>query len=196
MRDTLIDKLRVWRPDSRIIHELNTAGTGSPRADIACIGREEILLFEIKSERDVLKRLPHQWEAFNACSHKTFLILDKKFTKAKDLEELKNLKHCRKDNIWTYPETPAKLWTIAPRGFRQTFLPTPDTRRTLNLLWRAELIEVCNNLSLPYASKDNMLMLVERIILGATGRQIIQQVCQMLRTRKFANADILMEPLL
>lgn len=190
MRNTVIDKLRALRPDSRIIHELNTAGTGSARADLACIGKSEILLFEIKSERDTLKRLTSQWEAFSRASHRTILVLDRKFFP--DLNILSphlhlDLKNCRSENIWLYPEK--YHWNLNVRGYGLNFLPTPELKPTLNMLWREELLTLCNNLNVKYLSKDNMLTLVERIILNCTGRDIIEQVCSALRTRKFAKAD-------
>jgi hypothetical protein len=66
---------------------------------------------------------------------------------------------------------------------------TPDTRAMLNLLWRDELVSLCKNLGLPYLAKENMTKLTERLILGATGRQITEGVCAALRTRPFAEAD-------
>jgi len=208
IRNSVIDKIRQLRPDSRIIHELNTNGTGSCRADIAAIGIEEILMFEIKSERDKLARLTKQQEAFKNCSHKFFIVLDKKFFKEKVYSddrknclepnlELETILGSRlvKDHIWHYPEplTDQFLfdhsWKIEPRRYGQNFFPTPNTRAMLNLLWAEELREVCRNLVLPYLSKDNMMKLIERIILGATGRHIVQQVCLMLRKRRFAEAD-------
>jgi hypothetical protein len=186
---------------------LNTAGTGSPRADLACVGRAEILLFEIKSEKDVLKRLAKQWEAFSACSHQTYLVLDKKFFTISnhtnrvrpfivEPEEFKSLKgYGTNKNLWYYPE-PKKTdfsldhtWKIVPRGSKQDSFPTPELRAVLQLLWREELLEVCRDTALPYQSKDNMMKLVERMILGLTGRQIITQTCRMLRKRPFAVAD-------
>jgi hypothetical protein len=202
MRNTIIDKLRAERPGSRIIHELNTNGSGSPRADIAAIGVSEILLFEIKSEKDVLKRLAHQWQAFSACSHQTFLVLDKKFFVAK---EYANGAGIRYDSgvqlaevmgsythkyIWPYPE-PRKnsnryvdqSWNVKP------LYDTPNTRAMLNLLWREELLTLLKSLGLTYIAKDNMQKLIERLILGATGRQIVEGVCTALRRRPFAEAD-------
>lgn len=207
MRLSVIDKLRAYRPESRIIHELNTAGTGSPRADLACVGKSEILLFEIKSEKDVLKRLVKQWDAFSACSHQTYLVLDKKFFTITQLpnrvrpvivepEEFKNLKgYTTHKNLWYYPE-PKKTdfswdhtWKIEPRKFSQDSFPTPNPRHMLQLLWREELLEVCRDTALPFIAKDNMMKLVERMVLGLTGRTIVEQVCRMLRKRRFAVAD-------
>lgn len=207
MRDAVIDKIRQYRPKSRIIHELNTNGTGSCRADLAAIGIEEILTFEIKSERDVLKRLTKQWDAFRDCSHKSFIVLDQKFFTTKtctdsrkpffvEPEDVKALKNCYDGNVWIYPEPKQDAylfdytWKIGPtHRFGNTFFQTPDTRAMLNLLWREELLTLCRNLNLTYVAKDNMKMLIERIILGITGRQIVVQVCAALRSRPFAVAD-------
>jgi hypothetical protein len=203
IRNTVIDKVRQFRPGSRIIHELNTAGTGSPRADLAVVGPAEILLFEIKSERDVLKRLEHQWKAFNACSHQTFLVLDRKFFIEKEYANGAGVRYEPteflssvftspqiRNNVWTYPEPKKNANKYMDQTWKfKSLYDTPCTRAMLNLLWRAELVELCQKLSLPYMSRDNMAKLTERLILGATGRQITEGVCQSLRTRKFAEAD-------
>lgn len=49
---------QYW-PSARIVHELNVE-TGSSRADMAVIGSEELILIELKSERDKLERLDAQ----------------------------------------------------------------------------------------------------------------------------------------
>jgi hypothetical protein len=202
IRNTVIDKIRQVRPCSRIIHELNTAGTGSPRADLAVVGLSEILLFEIKSEKDVLKRLDHQWKAFKRCSHQTFLVLDKKFfvekvyangagTRFDPSEPLIEIVGSHvKDFVWTYPEPLRNSNRYMDQTWKiKGLYDTPDTRAMLNLLWRDELVSLCKNLGLPYLAKENMTKLTERLILGATGRQITEGVCAALRTRPFAEAD-------
>jgi hypothetical protein len=202
IRNTVIDKVRQLRPNSRIIHELNTAGTGSPRADLAVVGLSEILLFEIKSEKDVLKRLDHQWKAFSQCSHQTFLVLDKKFFVEKIYANGAGSRYDPsdaltailgshvKDFVWPYPEPLRNSNRYMDQTWKiKGLYNTPNTRAMLNLLWKAELVSLCVNLGLPYRSNDNMMKLVERIILGATGRQITEGVCAALRTRPFAEAD-------
>lgn len=206
IRNTLIDKLRALRPDSRIIHELNTAGTGSSRADVAAIGKEEILLFEIKSEKDVLKRLASQRAAFEPRSHKTFYVLDKKFfveepfisldsksiVMCPELTEIMGYGGIVRDHIWRYPEPHAKdyfrdhTWKINPK---KSLFMTPAARPILNMLWHSELREVCIETSTPFKSRDTMSDLTERLVLGLTGRQVVQQVCKALRKREFAEAD-------
>lgn len=208
MRNTVIDKIRQFRPNSRIIHELNTAGHGSPRADLAAVGEAEILLFEIKSEKDVLKRLDHQWKAFSACSHQTFLVLDKKFFVEKvyannagtrydpgpKLSEI--LGSHAKNHVWPYPEPQRNKNKYADQSWKVKMrYDTPNTRAMLNLLWRAELIELCKNLSVSFYAKDNMAVLTERLILGSTGRQITEGVCRALRQRPFAEADAVLSSL-
>lgn len=202
MRNNLIDKLRALRPESRIIHELNTAGQGSCRADIAAIGKEEILLFEIKSEKDVLKRLAKQKAAFEACSHKAFFVLDKKFFTPKQLTYVDKFSldpnteltealgtSWLKDNVWHYPEPRPSDYHRDHSWKIKHEQSCPSAKGILRMLWADELREVCKNLNLPYRSKDNMAHLIERITLDATGRDVVKQVCLMLRKRIFAEAD-------
>ena len=75
--------LRAERPSARVIHELNTS-SGGPRLDLAAVDIDRLTLAEIKSERDVLSRLPDQIRAagkvsgdvrvFAAEKHKTALL--------------------------------------------------------------------------------------------------------------------------
>lgn len=55
-------RLRAEFPDARIIHELNVEQLGI-RLDLAAVRPGAITLVEIKSERDVLKRLKSQLQA-------------------------------------------------------------------------------------------------------------------------------------
>lgn len=204
IRNTVIDKIRQVRPASRIIHELNTAGTGSPRADLAAIGESEILMFEIKSERDVLKRLDHQWTAFSKCSHQAFMVLDRKFfvetTYANNagvrydlgekLSAVMNVSRLNGGHLWVYPEPRKNPNKYADQSWKvKPLYQTPEIRAMLRLLWRAELVETLKLYGLPYKASDNMDKLVERLILGCTGRQCVEGVCRALRARPFAEAD-------
>lgn len=62
IRSKVEAQLRLEFPDARIIHELNMQW-GGIRLDLAAVRPSAITLVEIKSERDVLKRLASQVEA-------------------------------------------------------------------------------------------------------------------------------------
>jgi hypothetical protein len=62
IREKAEAQLRREFPDARIIHELNMQW-GGIRLDLAAVTPSTITLVEIKSERDVLKRLPAQVDA-------------------------------------------------------------------------------------------------------------------------------------
>lgn len=56
-------------PGARIVHELNVAGQGTNRIDVAAIETQAIVGVEIKSRKDMLKRLAEQWDTFSKCCH-------------------------------------------------------------------------------------------------------------------------------
>lgn len=59
IRSKVVSALRRLHPDARIIHEL-VIEQGGVRLDVAAVERDCLVVVEIKSERDVLKRLPEQ----------------------------------------------------------------------------------------------------------------------------------------
>jgi len=65
IRAAVVGRLRELMPDARIVHELNVAGQGSNRIDVAAIGKQAIVGVEIKSRKDVLKRLDEQGRSAN-----------------------------------------------------------------------------------------------------------------------------------
>ncbi|MGX1741606.1 hypothetical protein ACWIEX_08630 [Bosea sp. NPDC055353] len=69
IRAAVIVRLRELMPNARLVHELNVAGQGSNRIDVAAIDRQVIVAVEIKSRKDTLKRLGEQWDAFTRCCH-------------------------------------------------------------------------------------------------------------------------------
>lgn len=59
VREAVVARLRLIRPDARIINEINASAFGN-RIDVMAVSRTEIISVEIKSKKDKLSRLPKQ----------------------------------------------------------------------------------------------------------------------------------------
>lgn len=70
-------ELRKHRPESRIMHEVHSGGT--TRVDVMAVGVDEIVVVEIKGERDTISRLPIQIGIMRDISHICVAALHEKF---------------------------------------------------------------------------------------------------------------------
>ncbi|MBM3082678.1 hypothetical protein IMF23_04405, partial [Chelatococcus daeguensis] len=178
---------------ARVIHELKCGGR---RADLAAVEREQIWLFEIKSERDTLDRLGDQVKAFSSASHYTIVVAHERWF---DREPYANgtprlswpHRTAGPHGTWCYPDPSADIspyglyrWRLPARTMRQ-----PHALRLLELLWRAELQWECERHGIPFRSRDTAPMLMERMAWRMTGEQIARAVCRQLRARWFPEAD-------
>ncbi|MEM1040922.1 MAG: NERD domain-containing protein [Pseudomonadota bacterium] len=204
MRDAVVERLRRARPEARIVHELNSAGTGSIRFDIAAISRDEIVVVEIKSRLDKLDRLDHQVPAMLGCSHYAIACLDEKF-----LVESENLCQAMRPTVsskpackfvpssvrklgaavWIYPQDVGvtlreRAWLFPSSAFGQ---PLPEA--ALEMLWADELRSLCNLLRISWGRRSNMSALRNAIRWHATGQEITKGICRELRARTFSQAD-------
>lgn len=78
MRELVAARLREFRPEARIIHELPLRYS-SNRLDMASVGAESIIGVEIKSSRDVTTRLEAQLRAFAPICTKLIVALAPKW---------------------------------------------------------------------------------------------------------------------
>lgn len=212
VRDAVVARLRVLLPKARIVHELNIAGQGSSRIDVAAVGPDYLVGIEIKSEKDKLTRLADQWEAFNKVCDVVIVAAHRKH-----FEEWRN-SHARADvkptlslrhdmagdwklsnHLWCYPsEQELHLrgqyekhgWNIGRRASFSTSKPKPPRAVTmLEMLWRDELASVCYRHGFAATSRSTRPTMIYDLAMGLTGREIKQAVCTELRGRVFAEAD-------
>ncbi|MEW7009519.1 NERD domain-containing protein [Lentilitoribacter sp. EG35] len=204
IRSAVVQKFRDMRPNGRVVHELNSAGTGSIRFDVACVSRAEILICEIKSKLDKLDRLEHQIPAMDLCGHRTIVAFDEKF-----LDERKSnpdaMTHEREGepHIWAVPDMigrKATSWVYPERqrGGRYSKwhwqMPDPAIQKplsgsALHMLWRDELLELCRTFKIATGKRPNRSILIAAILWGCSGEQITKGICWTLRKRVFAEAD-------
>ncbi len=210
IRNAVVARLRELLPSYRIVHELNVAGQGSNRIDVAAIGTEHIVGVEIKSRKDVLKRLDEQWKAFNEACH--FVVVaahEKHFTGFRekywtdDRPSVPQLNHAlffgrwnHDKHIWRYPKPPESEWSkYRPDGtswsfdrLRQ-FDRIPHATKFLEMLWAAELQAECHRHRVSCTSRSTRPDMIRALAWNLTGKEVTHAVCRQLRQRSFAEAD-------
>lgn len=196
IRDYAANRLRQILPGSRIIHELVVGGC---RADLAAVERERITLVEIKSQKDVLKRLDVQMRHFERAAHSVIVIAHEKwfdrtpyntghprFVPSDELE--KGVKD--RATIWAYPEQADRplygtwalpYWKLT--GFQ------PRASEMLLLLWKSELLAEAGRHHVSCSTRSTVTHLVREMAWHMTGKEIAQAVCRQLRGRPFPEAD-------
>lgn len=167
--------LRVAFPDARIIHEL-VLQQGGVRIDLAAVTPNRLICVEIKSERDVLTRLPDQVRAMKRVADLwRVCVADAHVDKAREIAG------------WT--ATIAERELDAP-GYRMGDLARDamyglcNAPARLEMLWADELRRICcpsrnaPRRSCIAAASDSM-----------TGADVRRVVCATLRARPFPRAD-------
>ncbi len=197
IRDAVAERLRRDMPQARIIHELVCGGS---RADLAAVERERVLLFEVKSEKDVLARLPTQLRDFTGSAHGVVLVAHEKwFDKTPYNNGSARLAWPHRadwrHSVWVYPEA-----TPDPYGSYQWRLPRPSLAQPhaaalLCLLWKAELLAEAARHRISVTARSRMPDIVEMMAWHMTGAEIARAVCRQLRARQFPEADLpIVEP--
>ncbi|AKU43492.1 hypothetical protein CPT_Sansa88 [Caulobacter phage Sansa] len=185
IRALVVAAMRRRWPDARIIHEL-VLDQGVVRIDLAAVTEDHIALAEIKSERDVLTRLPKQLSLATKIAGETWLC-----TTLKHAGELDHMRWDRKA-----PELSAALrhtvlmfeqdGLLKPRHAGGMDAPVPDVRSVLMMLWAAELQLIAK----PFGGWSKpRFWCMRAIVENMSGREIRRAVCQALRRRTFARAD-------
>lgn len=191
IRDAVATFLRRELPQARIIHELVCGGS---RADLAAVERERVLLFEVKSEKDVLARLPTQLRDFTGCAHGTVLIAHEKwFDKTPYNNGNLRLAWPHRSewrcDVWVYPETTPDPYRSYQWRLPRPSLAQPHAAALLGLLWKDELLAEAARHRIAITARSRVPDIVELMAWHMTGREIAQAVCRQLRTRPFPEAD-------
>lgn len=211
IRDAVVARLRELMPSARIVHELNVAGQGSNRIDVAAISETAIVGVEIKSEKDVLKRLDEQWAAFNKVCHYVIVAAhEKHFAEHREkwLREGEaghiDLNHPLffgkwrgRRQVWRFPCPDSSLVRSRHDGDNWFFDPFRDVESRfplrssdlLEMLWASELRAEGGG-----GSRDTRGDMISKMALYMTGSEVRAAVCRQLRARSFAEADPPIEP--
>jgi len=189
MRGAVEAKILELLPDARVIHELEC---GLCRADLAAVTPDKLLLFELKSARDKLARLPKQMDCFNRCCHLAVAVLDERFFDYEPYHD--GSPRCASPaeadaalKVWRYPGTAAGThterlyaWDIRPLDAYRTMWQ-PDPRCLLTLMYADEQRAVLGRHGLPVKGPE--VDRVSRLAYNLTGRQIAEETCRQLRSR-------------
>jgi hypothetical protein len=209
--------LRREFPDARIAHEVNISHGGC-RMDLAAVRPSSLALIEIKSERDVLKRLPEQVRQALTITGDVRVYVAAKHAKAISgmLEEhlrdadgkyivtwsedgrrgaweksptyCPDLRRCR-----VYVETDDGFADLDPykaaRWLRDVMQHMSDLRAQLEMLWADELRSLLARNSVGTTPKASREVNKRLALEFLTGRHIREGLCASLRDRPFARAD-------
>lgn len=185
-------------PDARIIHEMVVGGC---RADLAAVSPERVVLVEIKSEKDTLRRLPMQLKAFRRAAHEVIVVAHEKWFDRTPYNtgqprcvpgaEIADIVNAQCD-VWMYPEPPAPTHIVNGGWHRsRSWSPQLEPRASelLLLLWRAELLAEADRHRVCTSRGATVMHIVREMSWHMTGREIAQAVCRQLRRRPFPEAD-------
>jgi hypothetical protein len=186
--------LRKRLPQARICHEINTAGNGSVRLDLAAVDPEHLVLVEIKSERDTLKRLDAQLAAAHAVADEVWLVVTIKHAEA--LQKMRRGAQTR-EQLVAQRDLRAQLYvtkvlienTAGELQDFQGFYGTGKTRwcprARFAMMWAEEMRAALR----PWGMNGSMTPMTEFAVLHMTGTEIRKAQCAALRSRPFARAD-------
>lgn len=209
--------LRREFPDARIAHEVNIS-QGGCRMDLAAVRPSFLSLVEIKSERDVLKRLPEQVRQALTITGDVRVYIAAKHAKAVGamMDEYVRGPDGRYQVVWsedgrrgTYTPnriycrdlTRCRVYVETEDGFsdldphmanhwvRDVMHHMPDHRAMLEMLWADELRALLASHRVGTTPKSSREVNKRLALEFLTGRQIREGVCTSLRDRPFARAD-------
>lgn len=210
IRNAVVARLRELLPDARIVHELNVAGQGSNRIDVAAITKQHIVGVEIKSRKDVLKRLDEQWKAFNDVCHFVVVAAHEKhfadFRESYWREDMPAKRHLNHPlffgkwnhdyRVWPYLMPPLGAEGRTRLDGRHWFFDRhnqlqriPQATRMLDMLWAAELQAECRSHRVACSSRSTRPDMIRDLAWHLTGKEVTHAVCRQLRQRSFAEAD-------
>lgn len=173
--------LRARYPDARIIHEFVVGGC---RLDMAAVTTDEIILLELKSERDVLDRLERQCKTATWLGGDLFLVLNEKWLGADHevpwscttLYEYEG----REDLVYMLGR---QEYQLRPPGTPKHYGHRWNNRSLLQLLLKDELL----GLAAPLGGKrrNDVVTLADMVHEELGCAAIRRYVCAALRARRF-----------
>lgn len=195
-------QMRLWYPAGRIIHEL-VLEQGGRRLDVATVTEDRIVVAEIKSEKDTLKRLKAQVERALQVADEVWVVVAEKHAAEVRSRLSWSLPRASDEERWTknpdymrdlekcviFTETDAGLKRWKEGGAK--FAPLPYHR--FDLLWAAEMRNALGRhfggAAMTKAARMTRDDMARLIIEHLSGREIRRAVCAQLRARGFARAD-------
>ena len=209
--------LRRLFPSGRIIHELGVGSYGSSVIDLASVTPDLIAGIEVKSERDVLTRLPRQYryarkvvDLYALCAAPAVAEKVKRLQQSHTDEyedqyvDGRLIGHRAKANPEYIPDLadldvlveaddgfcPGYSWASDNNEFSVIHRLNPailNPSHRLEMLWAEELRAIAAPFGV--TARSNRGQCINMISEGMTGREVRRAVCAALRRRTFARAD-------
>lgn len=211
IRTAVVDRLRIIRPNARIMHEVNCACFGPNRIDVIAVDTAEIIAVEIKSEKDKLTRLAAQIASMRTMSHHVIAALHEKFLVEWERPTNESSAHYERDGQfwmrdvpreardaipWVFPERRRTMQAdVHPSHDRLAVWKRPDDKfqsanlGCLDMLWAEEMRLFCQMNGLHVTARSSRGSMLPLIRWNCTGGQITKGVCAILRARKCPEAD-------
>lgn len=191
IRQALHDWWVDMEPEARIVHELPMDGfSASGRADMGIILKDQIILLEIKSEKDKLTRLEKQFEAMLHRSHMFYVVCHEKWFE--DDGQVKGQPWVRgyhERHFWKYPSPDTREYSWRHNPYWMHWLPV-SAQSLLSYLWADELREVYSrHIGDVNVKSVPQWKLISDIEYKLTGREVALSVCSALRKRDFKRAS-------
>jgi hypothetical protein len=206
IREAVVARLRLTRPQSRIIHEINTTDFGN-RIDVLAVGPSEIIAVEIKSKKDKLTRLPAQLIAMRGAAHISIAAIHEKFLverttnpgaahrqEAGVFYRGDHPAECDGAPTWVFPERRRVIgegwhdqderWTLPAERLEQS-LPA----QAIHMLWREEVFGLCSRFGIAASRRTTMPQMIAALRWHCSGAELTKGICSMLRTRQCCEAD-------
>ena len=181
IRQVVVDWFHENEPSGRVVHEIKVAD-GRRRADLGVIFTDFMILIEIKSKNDVLKRLEDQFVEFQKHSNFCLMVVDEKHFDGKLLKNQSWMRYAHESHLWKFPNN---NWSFCRYG---NYTP-PASFQFLNLLWNEELKEEMIAAGLETHSGQVRWQMVRDLEYSLTGKKVREAVCRQLRKREFHRAD-------
>lgn len=180
IRDKGVRLLRELYPAARIIHEFDICGN---RIDLAAVTEDRIILAEVKSERDVLDRLPAQISRAVGIGGPVLMLLAEKWRRHNLGVSWRALPLYETDDGFGYdsyidgPLSGPPMARLCPSSDQW------DNRALMRLMLKPELLDIAR----PYGgkTKHDVPTLQTLAHENMTGRDLRLAVCRALRARDF-----------
>lgn len=198
---------REW-PHARVVHEL-VLETSAIRIDLAAVSPDHLVVAEIKSERDVLKRLPSQIAASLSVAGDVWVVVAEKHRAAIELMLRPSVDLAEPRPVPGYPgawaHTEPNPAYLPDLKFCRVFVEradgdlerlwTPHQPRLcrpqdqFEMLWAAERRAALRRHGAPVGPRDTCRMTLNWAVENLCGRDVRRAVLAQLRARRFPRAD-------
>ena len=205
IRAKLVAYMRDRWPTGRIVHELVLEQMGI-RLDVASVTEACLIIAEVKSEKDTLKRLVAQLTKAREVGCHVILAVAAKHgpaveamrmgrTVAGETEAQREARYAASRSLHRVEVLVEQgpLGALVPDGWgksRSSDTPPRDPRQVFDLMWADEMhVAMRRHWGVPTMKEMTRARMTAEAVEHMSGRDIRLAVCAALRNRRFARAD-------